>query len=95
MKDIARIVNFFNSSVNLSEIMDYTEYISRRKPMMQRECRNGPFVIQCDECSETEELFGSTFEYALADARSRGYVVRKEDQTWTHYCRNCNRADIG
>lgn len=56
---------------------------------IQREYRNGPFVIQCDDCGDTEELEHTEFNEALADAKSRGFVVRKEGETWHHYCKDC------
>lgn len=56
---------------------------------IQREYRNGPFVVQCDNCGDTEELEGYEFNEALTDAKARGYAVKKEDETWHHYCRQC------
>jgi hypothetical protein len=56
---------------------------------IQREHRSGPFVVQCDTCQDTEELEGYEFQEALADAKARGFVTRKEGETWVHYCRSC------
>lgn len=56
---------------------------------IQREHRNGPFVVQCDECQDTEELEGYEFPEALADAKARGFVPRKVGDTWVHLCRSC------
>jgi hypothetical protein len=56
---------------------------------IQREHKNGPFVIQCDECTETVELQGYEFAEALADAKDQGFVSINNKGTWQHHCKQC------
>jgi hypothetical protein len=52
----------------------------------EREYRNGPFVMSCDHCNDTIECEHTEFEDALADAKSRGWLIRKRRDTWMHFC---------
>lgn len=57
---------------------------------IKREYRNGPFVVQCDDCTETVELEGYKLKEAVEDAKSRGFTPTFDGQ-WYHKCRSCNR----
>jgi hypothetical protein len=41
---------------------------------IQRENRTGPFVAECGECNDAEELEGEDFASALSDAKARGWA---------------------
>lgn len=54
---------------------------------IQREYRNGPFVIQCDTCLDAEELEGTERPEAVKDAKDRGYVLSFDGRQTT--CKHC------
>lgn len=56
---------------------------------IERENRNGPFVIECDTCHDTDELEGEAFHEALDDARGRGFKAYPIAGGWGHRCRSC------
>jgi hypothetical protein len=56
---------------------------------LQKERRGGSWIIQCDECQDVDELSEATFHEALAEARSLGYVVTREDGDYRHLCDFC------
>lgn len=57
---------------------------------IEREGRNGPFIIQCDCCSETYECLGDEFPAAISDAISEGWFSidrgTRFENRWRHYC---------
>ena len=56
---------------------------------LQREYQNGPFVVQCNTCEDTEELEGNERPEAIADAKSRGYTAHFNGRRWT--CAYCTK----
>lgn len=59
---------------------------------IQREYAGGPFVVQCNECLDTEELEGESRQEAVKDARERGYTAHFEERRWT--CRICTKTAL-
>ena len=60
---------------------------------IQREHYNGPFIVQCNDCGEAEELEGAGFNSACHDAKERGYFAKLIDNVWHHFCSYCTRAN--
>lgn len=59
---------------------------------ISREHRDGPYVVQCNTCTDTEELHGETPQDASADAKERGYVAyRIGERKYIHNCGYCER----
>lgn len=56
---------------------------------ISKEHRNGPFIVQCDECMDAEELEGEEFKEAVSDAKERGYQAHFSGG-WTHSCKQCS-----
>lgn len=57
---------------------------------IKREYRNGPFVVQCDECTDTKELEGTDLMEAVQDSKERGFTPVFDGQ-WYHHCRSCSK----
>ncbi len=57
---------------------------------IEREGRNGPFVIECDVCNETYECMGEDFSDSIQDAFREGWFSinrgSRNHQKWRHYC---------
>jgi hypothetical protein len=57
---------------------------------ISREYLDGPFVVQCNDCSDTEELEGTERSEAVEDAKRRGYTAHFDGRRWT--CGYCTKA---
>jgi hypothetical protein len=61
---------------------------------IERDSRNGPFVICCDVCSETYECLGEDFSSAIFDAIGEGWFSIKRGSEFKHYCSQpCAKED--
>jgi hypothetical protein len=50
------------------------------------------FVWRCDRC-HTKAIFPpGNFWSALAELKSRGWLIEREDEGWGHTCRRCVKA---
>lgn len=50
---------------------------------------SGGIVFQCDGCEDTYETHDKVFETAWLDAKGDGWIARKLDGEWVHYCPDC------
>lgn len=55
--------------------------------MIHRE--NGELVAECDCCGT--EFPGGTLEWDafIADLKREGWRIKKDGETWEHYCEEC------
>lgn len=53
------------------------------------------FKVTCNglDCMETETFVDMDWQKMTAKAKKKGWLIRKEDGDWVHYCPNC-AADI-
>jgi len=49
----------------------------------------GKFVVVCDNCGESGEGEYYTFEDAVNDKKSNGYISRKYSNGWKDLCKDC------
>lgn len=58
---------------------------------IERERFDGMITFVCDapRCNEICETYCEDFGSALAKAKSRGWVARKEGRDWVHLCGDC------
>lgn len=53
----------------------------------------GTYVFSCDGCSEENETYESVFSHALEKAKEDGFLPKREDGKWFHYCGDCYEHD--
>ena len=50
------------------------------------------FVWKCDFCGRSAEFPPDDFWSALAELKSRGWRISREDDGWTHRCSRCRKS---
>lgn len=52
------------------------------------------FVWRCDGgCGRSVHYAPDNFWGALADLKSRGWLIRRDDDGWGHLCRKCRKSE--
>lgn len=52
------------------------------------------FNVTCDDCGEEENFdTDGNFKMLLADLKSHGWMITKENDQWRHYCPNCTHDE--
>lgn len=57
--------------------------------MIERNYYGAPINVHCDSCSKAVEMGTRNFAQALTIIKDAGWRVRRIDNGWFHFCRDC------
>jgi hypothetical protein len=50
------------------------------------------FVWRCDRCGHCAEFPPGDFWRALRELKSRGWLIERDDDGWSHTCKRCRKS---
>lgn len=56
---------------------------------MIEKTNHNEIMFVCDGCGEAEQTGSTDFQEALAEVKQAGWIAKKENNEWQHFCKDC------